>query len=103
MPPARRPGPRRGLLVAALVVAVVLLVGSVGATAAYVHANAPFGTARVEAPEGRTFVVPGPGRDGSSPMPHHQRRTLPGAPTGPGHRYGPNPSNPGPSPSPSAG
>ena len=101
--PTGRHAPRRGVLVAALVVAVVLLVGSVGATAVFVHTHSGLQVTRVQAPNGRTFVFPGPGRDGQPSQnlqgPRNGSR-HPGMPMGPGRESSPTPT---PSPSPSAG
>ena len=100
--PYWRRRPRRGVLIAALVVAVVLLVGSVGATAAFVHDHATAGISRVVGPNGRTFVVPGPGRDGRTyQLPQNPKRQA--MPMGPGRHYAPGQKSPTPSPSPSAG
>ena len=73
--------PRRGALVVALVVAVVLLVGSVGATVAWAHAEAriPFGIARPDGsstehgrPHWRVPPVPQrPAAPHSPRLPHH--------------------------------
>jgi hypothetical protein len=91
------------VLIAALVVAVVLLVGSVGATAAFVHDHTTASIGRVVGPNGRMFLFPGPGRDGRTyQLPENPRR--PGMPMGPGRHYVvPGPTSPMPSPSPSAG
>lgn len=96
--------PGRGVLIAALVVAVVLLVGSVGATAAFIHDRATAGFDRIVGPNGRMFVFPGPGGEGRTyQLPENPWRE--GMPMGPGRHYfyGPNQTGPTPSPSPSAG
>lgn len=98
----RRRVPSRGALIAALVVAVVLLVGSVGATVAFVHDRTTAGVSRFVGPNGRMFFLPGPGRDGRTyQLPENPKR--PGMPMGPGrHYYAPGQKSPTPSPSPSA-
>ena len=98
-PPAGRRGPRRGVLVAALVVAIALLVGSVGVTAVWAHdASGAFATVRpgvekVFGPNGRVLMRPG--------MPGRMFGGLPGE-----RREPPRPARPGqqpaPSPSPTA-
>ncbi len=98
-PAPRRRTPRRGLLVAALVVAVVLLVGSVGATAAFLQTHTSSGVTRLVGPNGRTFVVPGP-REGAPEyqMPRYPRR-YPAAPAAPERRHATGPQQPTPTPS----
>ncbi len=87
-----RAHPRRGVLITALVVAVVLLVGSVGATVAWAHADtrAPFGIARLgdsRTEHGRMFW-----RVPAAPQQDPQR-------SGPGRRSSPEcPSFPAPGP-----
>jgi hypothetical protein len=93
------------MLVAALVVAVVLLVGSVGATAAFVHDHLASGVTRVDGPGGRMFLFPDPDDRGGQTYRMPQNPGRGGMPMGPGRRYvpGPNQSSPTPSPSSSAG
>ena len=95
-PTAGRRVPRRGVLVAALVVAIALLVGSVAVTAVWAHdASGSFATVRpgvekVVGPNGRVMVRPDmPGRMfGGVPG---ERRELP-RPVRPGQRPTPSPS-----------
>jgi len=98
-PASRRRTPRRGLLVAALVVAVVLLVGSVGATAAFVQTHASSGVTRLVGPNGRTFVVPGQRERAPQYRTPQNPRRQPAAPAAPGRRHATGPQQPAPTPS----
>ena len=97
--PYRWRGPRRGVLVGALVVAVVLLVGSVGASVAWAHSAGPAVPARFGI---ERFGDPDTGGDwmgGHMPGNHHVVPQVPGSPERPVPRPG-FPGRPVPTPSP---
>ena len=101
-PAPRRRVPSRGWLVAALVVAVVLLLGSVGATAAFVHSHVTADVTRVVGPNGRMFVFPGPGDGRTYQLPKNPGREYPGMPMAPWRHGGAGQKQPTPTPSPAA-
>lgn|GEM_PF-1960520 len=76
-PAPRRWQPSRGGLIAALVVAVVLLVGSMGAAAAWVHSEAR-ASVGISRQGGRIFVFPGSPNGQAGPRQQYQMPMNPG-------------------------